>query len=40
MLRIINLTYRIEGRPLFEQASASIPIGHKVGLVGLSLIHI
>jgi ATP-binding cassette subfamily F protein 3 len=34
MLRIVNLTYRIEGRPLFEQASASIPTGHKVGLVG------
>lgn len=34
MLRILNLTYRIEGRPLFEQASASIPTGHKVGLVG------
>lgn len=34
MLRISNLTYRIEGRPLFEQASANIPGGHKVGLVG------
>ena len=34
MLRILNLTYRIEGRPLFEQASATIPTGHKVGLVG------
>jgi ATP-binding cassette subfamily F protein 3 len=34
MLRIVNLTYRIEGRPLFEQASASIPTGHNVGLVG------
>ncbi|MEQ1756129.1 MAG: ABC-F family ATP-binding cassette domain-containing protein [Micropepsaceae bacterium] len=34
MLRINNLTYRIEGRPLFEQASANIPGGHKVGLVG------
>ena len=34
MLRISNLTYRIEGRPLFEQASANIPTGHKVGLVG------
>ena len=34
MLRIINLTYRIEGRPLFEQATANIPTGHKVGLVG------
>jgi ATP-binding cassette subfamily F protein 3 len=34
MLRILNLTYRIEGRPLFEAATASIPTGHKVGLVG------
>ncbi len=34
MLRILNLTYRIEGRPLFEGATASIPTGHKVGLVG------
>jgi ATP-binding cassette subfamily F protein 3 len=34
MLRVNNLTYRIEGRPLFEQASANIPTGHKVGLVG------
>lgn len=34
MLRILNLTYRIEGRPLFEGATATIPTGHKVGLVG------
>ena len=34
MIRINAITYRIEGRPLFEQASASIPTGHKVGLVG------
>ncbi len=34
MIRIENLTYRIEGRPLFEQTSATIPTGHKVGLVG------
>lgn len=34
MLRIQNLTYRIEGRPLFEGATATIPTGHKVGLVG------
>ncbi len=34
MVRIQNLTNRIEGRPLFEAASASIPTGHKVGLVG------
>ena len=34
MLRIEDITYSIEGRPLFEGASASIPAGHKVGLVG------
>lgn len=34
MLRIQNITYSVEGRPLFEGASANIPTGHKVGLVG------
>ncbi|MBL8561389.1 MAG: ABC-F family ATP-binding cassette domain-containing protein, partial [Gemmobacter sp.] len=34
MLRINDITYNIEGRPLFEGASATIPTGHKVGLVG------
>jgi len=34
MLRIDSITYSIEGRPLFEGASATIPEGHKVGLVG------
>jgi len=34
MLRINDLTYSIEGRPLFEGATATIPTGHKVGLVG------
>lgn len=34
MLRIDNIRYAIEGRPLFEGASAIIPDGHKVGLVG------
>ncbi|WP_171098593.1 ABC-F family ATP-binding cassette domain-containing protein [Ruegeria sp. HKCCD7255] len=34
MLRIENITYAVEGRPLFEAASATIPDGHKVGLVG------
>ena len=34
MLQINDLTYRIEGRPLLSQASATIPTGHKVGLVG------
>lgn len=34
MLRIDSITFSIEGRPLFEGASATIPDGHKVGLVG------
>ncbi len=34
MLHINDLTYRIEGRPLFEQATLAINEGHKVGLVG------
>ncbi|MFK7754825.1 MAG: ABC-F family ATP-binding cassette domain-containing protein, partial [Sedimentitalea sp.] len=34
MLRISDITYAVEGRPLFEGASAVIPEGHKVGLVG------
>ena len=34
MLRISDITYSVEGRPLFDGASATIPAGHKVGLVG------
>ncbi len=34
MLRIDNIAYSVEGRPLFDGASATIPAGHKVGLVG------
>ena len=34
MLRIDNIRFSIEGRPLFDGASAMIPTGHKVGLVG------
>jgi ATP-binding cassette, subfamily F, member 3 len=34
MLHINDLTYRIEGRPILDQATAGIPAGHKVGLVG------
>ncbi|HEY0214572.1 MAG TPA: ABC-F family ATP-binding cassette domain-containing protein [Paenirhodobacter sp.] len=34
MLKISDITYAVEGRPLFEGASATIPDGHKVGLVG------
>lgn len=34
MIAIQELTYRIEGRTLLENASATIPAGHKAGLVG------
>ncbi len=34
MLHINDLTYRIGGRELFSSATAVIPEGHKVGLVG------
>ncbi|MEZ5751109.1 MAG: ATP-binding cassette domain-containing protein [Paracoccaceae bacterium] len=34
MLTINDLTFSIDGRPLIEGASARIPTGHKVGLVG------
>ena len=34
MLQINDLTFRIDGRPLFQQASAQIADGWKVGLVG------
>ncbi len=34
MLRINDLNFAIQGRPLFESASATIPTGHKVGLIG------
>lgn len=34
MLHINDLTFRIEGKPIFEAATAVIPTGHKVGLVG------
>ncbi|MEM6694127.1 MAG: ABC-F family ATP-binding cassette domain-containing protein [Pseudomonadota bacterium] len=34
MLRIDDIHFAIEGRPLFDGASATIPAGHKVGLVG------
>jgi ATP-binding cassette subfamily F protein 3 len=36
MLRIQNITYRIAGRAILEEASATIPGGHHVGLVGLN----
>jgi ATP-binding cassette subfamily F protein 3 len=34
MLTITDLTYRIEGRPLFEGASLVLPTGAKAGFVG------
>jgi ATP-binding cassette, subfamily F, member 3 len=34
MLRLENISYAVNGRPLIENASAVIPTGHKVGLVG------
>ncbi|WP_224814507.1 ribosomal protection-like ABC-F family protein [Hasllibacter sp. MH4015] len=34
MLRISDISYSVAGRPLLEGASASIPTGHKVGIVG------
>ncbi len=34
MLRIEDITYAIAGRRLFEEARATIPAGHKVGVVG------
>lgn len=34
MLRIDDISYSIAGRPLLEGATAIIPDGHKVGLVG------
>lgn len=34
MLKISDITYSISGRTLVENASVTIPTGHKVGLVG------
>ena len=34
MLKIRNLSFAIDGKPLFDNASAVIPTGHKVGIVG------
>ncbi len=34
MLRIDDISYSVAGRPLIVNASATIPAGHKVGLVG------
>ena len=34
MLKLTDLTYRVGGRTLFDGASATVPDGHRVGLVG------
>lgn len=34
MLNIQNLSFAIDGKPLFDNASALIPTGYKVGIVG------
>ena len=34
MLSIQGLSFRIDGKPLFTEASAVIPAGHKIGIVG------
>ncbi|MEO1140563.1 MAG: ABC-F family ATP-binding cassette domain-containing protein [Pseudomonadota bacterium] len=34
MLRLDNISYSVAGRPLIDGASAMIPEGHKVGIVG------
>ncbi len=34
VLRIDDIRFSIEGRPLFDGAAATIPTGHKVGFVG------
>ena len=34
MLRINDISFAIDGRPLIENTSVTIPTGHKVGLVG------
>jgi len=34
MLQIREISYSVDGRPLFDAASADIPTGHKVGLIG------
>ena len=34
MLKISNISFSIQGKLLFNDASAIVPTGHKVGLVG------
>ena len=34
MLKLQDITFAIDGKPLLAEASAVIPAGHKVGIVG------
>ena len=34
MLRISSISYSVAGRPLLEEASVTVPEGHKIGIVG------
>ena len=34
MLKLQNISFAIDGKPLFDNASATIPTGHKAGIVG------
>ncbi|MSP83163.1 MAG: ABC transporter ATP-binding protein [Alphaproteobacteria bacterium] len=34
MLRLVDITYRIAGRVILDRASAHVPAGHRIGLVG------
>ena len=34
MLKIENISYRLGGKTIFENGTATIPPGHKVGVVG------
>ncbi len=34
MLKLQNISFAIDGKPLFDNASATIPKGHKAGIVG------
>ena len=34
MIKLHDISYSVEGRPLLENATATIPAGHKVGLIG------
>ena len=36
MIHLSDVTYRVAGRLLFDETSTAIPLGHKVGIVGLN----